>query len=230
MKKIGFIGAYDKTYIILSIAKVLTMAEKKVIVIDNTITQKCKYVVPVINPTKSYITTYEGIDVAVGFIDINDIKQYMGLEENEELEYDYIIVDTDNFEGVVKYGLQGADKVYFVTSFDMYSLKKGVEILQQFGVPTRVTRIFYSKDLLREEEEYFDYLVLGTKAVWNEEKVYFLLENGDLPAIMENQRISKIKLKNLSNEYRKNIEFLVNDIDNGIGDKKIKNIIKNFDI
>ena len=226
MKKIGFIGAYDKTDVILSIAKVLTLVGKKVLVMDNTITQKCKYVVPVINPTKSYITTYEEIDVAVGFESIDNLKQYIGLEENEKLEYDYIIVDTDNFTGVTNFGLQGADKVYFVTSFDMYSLKKGVEILTQLGVPTRITRIFYSKFLLREEEEYFEYLALGTKAIWNEEKIYFILENGDLPAIMENQRISKIKLKNLSNEYKKNIEFLANDIDKEIGGKKIKNIIK----
>ena len=226
MKKIGFIGAYDKTDVILSIAKVLTMAGKRVLVMDNTITQKCKYVVPVINPTKSYITTYEEIDVAVGFESIDNLKQYIGLEENEKLEYDYIIVDTDNFTGVTNFGLQGADKVYFVTSFDMYSLKKGVEILTQLGVPTRITRIFYSKFLLREEEEYFEYLALGTKAIWNEEKIYFMLENGDLPAIMENQRISKIKLINLSSEYKKNIEFLANDIDQEIGGKKIRSIIK----
>ena len=199
MKKIGFIGAFDKTDVILSVAKVLTMAEKQVLIIDNTITQKCKYVVPVINPTRTYITSYEGIDVAVGFESFENLKQYIGLDENENLEYDYVIVDTDSFEGVAKFGLQGSDKVYFVTSFDMYSLKKGTEILSQLGVPTHMTRIFYSKDMLREEEEYFDYLVLGTKAIWNEEKVYFLLENGDLPAIMENQRISKIKFKNLCN-------------------------------
>ena len=39
---------------------------------------------------------------------------------------------------------------------------------------------------------------------------------------MENQRISKIKLKNLSNEYKANIAFLVNNIDGEIGEKKIK--------
>ena len=228
MKKIGFIGAFDKTDVILSVAKVLTMAEKQVLIIDNTITQKCKYVVPVINPTRTYITSYEGFDVAVGFESFENLKQYIGLDENENLEYDYVIVDTDSFEGVAKFGLQGSDKVYFVTSFDMYSLKKGTEILSQLGVPTHMTRIFYSKDMLREEEEYFDYLVLGTKAIWNEEKVYFLLENGDLPAIMENQRISKIKFKNLSNEYKANIAFLINDIDPEIGNKQIRNIIKSL--
>lgn len=228
MKKIGFIGAYDKTDVILSIAKVLTLANKKVLVIDNTIIQKCKYVVPVINPTKSYVTTYEDIDVGVGFEDFGNLRQYMGLEENEDFGYDYIIIDTDNFEGVAKFGLQSADKIYYVTSFDMYSLKKGVEIISQLGVPTRMTRIFYSKDMLKEEEEYFDFLMLGLKAIWNEEKTYFLLENGDMPAIIENQRIPKIKLSNLSNEYRTNIAFLVNDIDEGIGNKEIKNIIKSL--
>lgn len=226
MKKIGFIGAYDKTDVILSVAKLLTMARRKVLVIDNTITQKSKYVVPVINPTKAYITSYEDFDVAVGFENVARLKQYLGLDDNEQLEYDFIIVDTDSFEGVSGYGLQGADKIYFVTSFDSYSLKKGIEILSQLGVPTHITRIFYSRDMLKEEEDYFDYLSLGIKAIWNEEKLYFLLENGDLSAIMENQRISKIKFKNLSNEYRENIQFLVNDIDEEIGEKNIKNMIK----
>jgi len=226
MKKIGFIGAYDKTDIILSIAKVLTMANKKVLILDNTITQKCKYVVPVINPTRSYVTTYEDIDVAVGFENIERLKQYLGLEENEKLEYDFFIVDTDSFEGLSTFGLQSADKVYFVTSFDSYSLKKGIEILSQLGVPTRITRIFFSKEMSREEEEYFDYLSLGIKAIWDEEKIYFPLENGDFPAIMENQRISKIKFQNLSDEYRRNIKFLVSDIDSELDDRKIKNIIK----
>ena len=89
MKKIGFIGAYDKTDVILSVAKVLAMASKKVLVIDDTITQKCKYVVPVINPTKSYVTTYENIDVAVGLDSFEKLRQYMGLEENENLEYSF---------------------------------------------------------------------------------------------------------------------------------------------
>lgn len=226
MKKIGFIGAYDKTDIILGIAKVLAMANKKVLVLDNTITQKCKYVVPVINPTKSYITTYEDIDVAVGFENMEKLRQYMGLQDGENLEYDFFIIDTDTFEGLSTFGVQSANKIYFVTSFDSYSLKKGIEILSQLGVPTRITRIFFSKEMSREEEEYFDYLSLGIKAIWDEEKLYFPLENGDFPAIMENQRISKIKFQNLSDEYRRNIRFLVSDIDSELDDRKVKNIIK----
>ena len=40
MKKIGFVGAYDKTDIILNIAKILTLFGKNVLVVDNTTIQK----------------------------------------------------------------------------------------------------------------------------------------------------------------------------------------------
>ena len=46
----------------IAVKKVNSGTDKKVLILDNTITQKCKYVVPVINPTKSYITTYEDIE------------------------------------------------------------------------------------------------------------------------------------------------------------------------
>lgn len=227
MKKIGFVGVYDKTDLILSIAKILKQTGKKILIVDNTVNQKCRYVVPVINPTKSYITEFDEIDVAVGLESIEQIRQYLGLEE-EELNYDIMLVDTDNYEGIVNFNLQSSEKVYYVTSFDAYSLKRGIEVISQINVPLRMTRIFYSKEMLKEEEEYFEYLALGLKILWNEEKIYFLLENGDQSAIVENQRIAKIKFRNLSNEYKENVVYLVNDIDSEIGEKKIRTIIKNL--
>lgn len=228
MKKIGFIGAYDKTDLILYVSKVLEKANKKILIIDTTVNQKSKYLVPVINPTKSYITDFEGMDIAVGFNTIEDIKRYLGLQEEEKLDYDFVIIDTDNYESVVNFNLQSSEKIFFVTSFDAYSLKKGIEILNQINIPIHVTRIFYSKEMLKEEEDYFDYLALGVKIIWEEEKIYFLLENGDQMALIENQRIEKIKFKNLSSEYKDNVTFIVNNIDNQIGERQIRNIIKNI--
>lgn len=228
MKKIGFIGAYDKTDVILYVAKILVMSGKKVLIVDTTINQKAKYVVPVINPTKSYITDFEGIDVAVGFNNPEEIKRYLGLQDNENLEYDFMIIDVDSYENIVNFNVQTSEKIYFVTSFDAYSLKKGMEIISQINIPIHMTKIFYSKEMLKEEEEYFDYLALGIKVIWNEEKIYFLLENGDQLAIIENERIEKIKFKNLSSTYKDNITFIVNDIEKEIGEKRIRSIIKNL--
>ena len=65
MKKIGFIRAYGKTDLIVYIAKILTLLNKKVLVIDSTINQKVRYIVPTISPAAKYITDFENIDVAV---------------------------------------------------------------------------------------------------------------------------------------------------------------------
>ena len=98
----------------------------------------------------------------------------------------------------------------------------------QLSIPNKVTRIFFSKDMLKEEEEYFDYLTLELKVSWTEQKVYFLLENGDQAALIENQRLEKIRFKDLSTEFKDNIVFLVRDIDSSISEKDIRNLIKNL--
>ena len=59
MDIIGFIGVYDKTDLLLNIAKILATMKKRVLIMDTTIEQKTKYVVPSINPTTSYVTNFE---------------------------------------------------------------------------------------------------------------------------------------------------------------------------
>ena len=86
MKKIGFIGATDKTDLIVYVAKTLELLGKKVIVVDTTIMQKTKYVVPSISPTKTYITDFDNVDYAVGFESAEDLARYLGIKENEKLE------------------------------------------------------------------------------------------------------------------------------------------------
>lgn len=226
MRKVGFVGVYDKIDLILSLAKVLVKAGKRVLVIDSTTLQKAKYIVPNILPTINYITSYDDIDVAVGFENVAKIKQYVGLEDDEELEYDFIFIDIDNLDGAINFEIGYLDKNYFVTSFDGYSLKKGIELLRMLNMPLRMERIFYSKEMLKEEEEYFNYLTLDLKIEWDENKLYFLLDNGDLSAQMENHLVQNIKFKNLSNEYKENVVFLINELSPDIGERTIRKIIK----
>ena len=76
MKKIGFIGAYDKTDLIIYISKLLVENGLKVLVIDGTTLQKTRYTVPCITPSKCYITTHEDIDIAIGFGTLQEIINY----------------------------------------------------------------------------------------------------------------------------------------------------------
>ena len=229
MKKIGFIGAYDKIDLIIYVAKILVTLGKKVLVIDATINQKARYVVPVINPTKTYITEYEEIDIAVGFSDFKNINSYLGISDEKELEYDYIFIDTDNIEEFYNYNLQQAFKNYFVTSFDAYSLKKGLEILSGLKSPLNLTKILFSKEMIKEEDDYLNFLSLGYKVIWNEYKIYFPIENGDLSVIYENQRIAKIRFKRLSVEFKDQLEYISEEILENVSGATIRRTIKNIE-
>ena len=229
MKKIGFIGAYDKTDLILYVAKILTVLGKKVLVIDSTINQKARYIVPVINPALKYVTEFEEIDIAVGFENIQDIKNYLGLSDNQDMEYDIILVDTDDIEGFNSYGLEEASKNYFVTSFDNYSLKKGLEVLGGLKNPISLTQVIFSKEILKEEDDYLNFLSLGYKVIWNEYRLYFPIENGDLSVIYENQRVAKIKFKKLSVQYKDGLAYLAEEILGDVSESNIRRVIKNIE-
>lgn len=81
----------------------------RTLIIDSTINQKAKYVVPAIDPTISYITSFEDIDVAIGFNDLDEIKRYTGT--STDLPYDVVLVDCDTIERLEKFKLEGADKI-----------------------------------------------------------------------------------------------------------------------
>lgn len=229
MKKVGFIGAYDKTDLIIYVAKILTALNKSVLIVDATITQKSRYVVPAINPTVKYVTEYEEIDIAVGFSGIEDIKEYLGVSEMQKLEYDIVLIDTDTQEGFENYNLQESDKNYFVTSFDIYSLKKGLEIISNLTNPIKLTKILFSKDMIKEEDDYLNYLSLGKKVIWEDYKIYFPMENGDLSVIYENQRVAKIKFKKLSIQYKDGLAYIAEEILGDISDMQVRRIIKNIE-
>ena len=224
MEKVGFVGGYDKTDLIIYTAKILTELGNKVIIIDTTQKQKTRYVVPAINPTVSYVTEFEKIDVAVGFKDLKSIKSYLG-ENDEEFSYDYALIDIDDMALLSQTALAITDKTYFVTAFDLYSLKKGVEILGNIKNPLRLTKIYFTKTFYNEEDEYLEFLALGKKVIWDDKIIYFPVENGDETAISENQRLGKIKFKNLSADYKEGIVNLASDI-SGEKVRRIKDMFK----
>lgn len=229
MNKIGFIGAYDKTDFILYIAKILTAMEKTVLVIDTTITQKAKYVVPVINPTKTYFTEYEEIDVAVGFNSIQEIRDYLGIDETVELNYDYVFIDVDSPEVFIKFLMQEATINYFVTSFDLYSLKRGLEVLSSLKEPVKMIKVLFSRNMSNEENEYLDFLSLNYKVEWDPNRIYFPFEQGDQSVIIENQKAAKIKLRNLSAQYKENLLVMVSQITGNSNFSELKKILRNIE-
>ena len=222
MEKIAFIGGYDKTDMLLYIAKILTVLKNRVLIIDSTILQKSRYIVPVMAPTQKYITTYEDIDVAVGFKGLDDIKTYLGVQE---LEYEYVLLDIDSSVYYELYQVGPNDKHFFVTSFDLYNLRKGLSVFTKLKTQVNVTKVLFTKDMLQEEDDYLNFLSKNLKVVWNSDIVFFPFETSDLNAIYTNQRQVKIGFTGLSSSYMDSIMFLAEEI-SGKSQGEIKKAVK----
>lgn len=223
MKKTAFIGGYDKSDLILYIAKILAVLRKKVIYVDTTLMQKTRYIVPTMTPAQKYVTTYDGIDIAVGFESMEELKEYFSAEG--DLKYDFLLADFDSPEAYTNMGFSHIDLHYFVTSFDVFSLQRGVNVLKAFKNSTLVTKVLFTKDPESEEKEYLDFVSMSYKVKWKEEVIYFPFETSDLYAIYQNQRFSKVRFDNLSMEYMDNVSYIAEEI-SGLSKGEIRKAIR----
>ena len=177
-----------------------------------SITQKSKYVIPTVENKNEYITNYSNIDFAIGFTNYNDIKTYLGMPQSAAFTYDYMLIDIDNSDLLNNFDVYSSKKNYFVTSFDLYALKKGVEVLKRLSLPVEIMKVYFSNLMSQSEDDYFNYIATGCRVKWNQDKIYFPLLNEDLDVIKENQRLSKIRFKGLSNEYKTSLMEWTQDI------------------
>lgn len=226
MKKVGFIGAYDKTNLIMCVAKILTMKNKRVLIIDTTAEQKFKYVVPTIHPTKTYITTWEQIDVAVGFEKMEGIMDYIGTTKIEQ-EYDIVIVNIDSSQAMKNMRAEQNDVNCFVTAMELYSIRKGIEIFGEIERPMQLVKIVFSSIMDDTDSQYIDYLATGSKMEWDRKQVFFPIILDDKYVEMNNQLIYRLGLRSMSAMYKESLATLVGSLfDNEINEQEAKKIIK----
>ena len=229
MKNICFIGVFDKLDLILYTAKIIKSIGKNVLVIDATELQKARYIVPTINPTKSYITRFEDIDIAIGFESYEDIEKYIGITEEQKIKYDYALVNIDNQENFNNFNNQSTIKNYFVTSFELYSIRKGLETIKKIDKPIPITKVVFSREINQEDDYYLDYLALGYKISWEENKINFPYNTQDIEVMIENQKTFKIKTKGLSQQYKDSLEYILVDIMPDVNIINLRRIMKNIE-
>jgi len=229
MKNICFIGAFDKLDLILYVSKIIKGIGKKVLIIDATRLQKARYIVPTINPTKSYITRFEDTDIAIGFESYEEIERYIGITEEQRMKYDYALVDIDDGNIFNNFSNSDTIKNYFVTSFELYSIRKGLETIKQIDKPIKLTKLIFSREINEEDDYYLDYLALGYKIMWEDNKINFPYDTQDIEVMIENQKIFKIKTKGLSQQYKDALEYLLIDIIPEINIINLRRIMKNIE-
>lgn len=228
MKTIGFIGGFAKTDLILYTAKMLREAGQKIIFVDATICQRARYIVPTINQGVRYVTEFEGYDLAIGFRNFEEIKKFIQVTEKRDFEYDLVLIDVDSKKAFEEFNLINADKRYFVTAFDNYSLRKGLAVFSKLPSKIEVTKVLFSRDMLKEEDIYLNYISSKFGIQWNKTKIYFPHEQGDCSVIIDNQRAEKIRFKNLSMTYKEGLLELSSNILPEISASNFKKTLKNL--
>ena len=77
--------------------------------------------------------------------------------------------------------------------------------------------------------DYLNFLSLGYKIIWNDERIYFPIENGDLSVLYENQRVQKVKFRKLSTQYKEGLDFIAQEILEQKNDTQIRKVIKDIE-
>ena len=207
MEQIGFIGAMDKKDIMLNTSRIIEYCQKKTLIVDATSLQRLRYIVPVTTNTSSmsYVSEYQGIDVALGFMNLMQIQNYLG----KQLDYDYVLVDSDNAQTLNSFMIPRMKRVFFCTSYDEYDVKRGVELLKFIQQPLTITKLVLSPDLSTAQRDFLNNMVKNVPNIsWANEQVVIADEIEDRRNTLENQLTNKLLLKKYTENYKAGLEYI----------------------
>ena len=226
MKKLCFVGGMDKLDIIKYVATIIrgaTMEQKSCLIVDFTEIQKTRYLIPSIEITKpekgqKYITTEAKVDIAVGYSNYNELVQVgiLGNMSDTGKKYDFVFFDVDNKEALASIPLDVEDKVFMMTTLDIYSLEKAVEAFSGYNSDREVNRVIFGKKITAQSMNYISYLTKDLNIRYEEHIITFPYDNGDLTIIHENQRARRLNLKPFSNQFKTALSSLAEMVDNTI--------------
>lgn len=240
MKSIGFIGKVDKTELIGYIAKVISATGKKVIMVDATSIQKTRYTIPTIDemdPQSQYVVQHDGVEIAVGFSNMLELKKYLLSKGEDFNEYDYVMIDTDLVEMIEEYDLRNANELFFVTSYDKLYIHKGVELLKFICALKRrtepegtvdVNKLMFFSDIDSADTKYVENVTANLPVTWGENPYFFPYDQGDLSVNIRNQYSNKLDVRLLSKTYKEALAQTVSKItEEPIAN--VKKVIKNVE-
>lgn len=229
MEQIGFIGFYDKKDILLNISKIYSCIGKRTLVVDATMMQRMRYIVPNVSANHSitYVSEYEGTDVAVGFMNLGQIAQYLG---TNQLNYDFIIIDSDNIQTMYSFMIPSMKKIFYVTSYDKFEVEKSKELFENINKPLQLTKVIISSNLNANEDKYLVH-TLENNLIKFDRKVEVLFEDTDRnrAATLQSQLVQNISFKNYTSTYKDSLEYLAALIaEDMISQSEIKSVIKKY--
>jgi hypothetical protein len=227
------IGYAEKYGFVVNLAKTLRTSGKNVLVVDGTIDNKYKYVIPTLNvEDKFYVTQYDGIDFAVGFDSMHNVENYMVDQKVNISLYDYILIDMDDSKTYEFFRTRGIDKFYFFIDTTVLSLAKNKEIIKTMKVYSnpeelaKIKKIYYRGYLTRTGEHYFEDKLAEMDIKWDEIQYEIPDTEQDRMIDIDSQISGVIDIRKHTREFIMIIADMTAEILGDISSKEVINQIK----
>ncbi|MBN3527466.1 ParA family protein [Paenibacillus apiarius] len=130
MAKGIFIGACDKSIHLIALATFLTRLERKVLLVDATMTQRLGYYTGLQQKRHISILSWNGIDVMCNTTNWADMEQGLERHGGDLSLYDDVIIDTDRSAFGNAKQWRAADIRFMTHTLERYALYRNIEWLQ----------------------------------------------------------------------------------------------------
>ena len=119
-------------------------------------------------------------------------------------------------------------KIFVVTSYEQYELKRTIELLKYYNQPIGVVKVIISPDIEDKQEEYFNKLLLTeTPVKLNENKVEFADTTADRKVKLQNQLMGDLDFRHYSSTFKDSLEYITSLVAEGrIEQSKIRKVIR----
>lgn len=233
MQVVGLVGYMDKYDFAINLARTINIMDKSVLVVDATLDQKLKYVVPALdNIGRSYVTQYNNIDFAVGFNSMHDVENYM-IEQGININlYDHILIDIDSPKGYELFRTRGINKTYLFLDTSVLSIAKNKELVKAMRVYNQqeenleLTKVWFKAYLSRASENYFDTQIKEYNVKWVEPEYEIPNDDRDRIENIDSQLSGIIDIKKHSKMYISTIADITAEILEDSTSKLVLNKIK----
>ncbi len=233
MQVIGLVGYMDKYDFVINLARTINIMDKSVLVVDATLDQKLKYVVPALdNIGRSYVTQYNNIDFAVGFNSMHDVENYM-IEQGININlYDHILIDIDSPKGYELFRTRGINKTLFFIDTTVLSISKNTELVKAMRVYNQqdesleLTKIWFKAYLSRASETYFENQVKDYNVKWLEPEYEIPFDERDKSVDIDSQLSGIIDVKKHSKLYINVLAELTASILEDVNSKQVITKVK----
>ncbi|MDO3412843.1 hypothetical protein QWJ34_23960 [Saccharibacillus sp. CPCC 101409] len=198
MKKAIFIGYHDKTDLLFYLAKTLSAAGRKVLIVDATAEKRYEFAYPALD-IPGEPQEYDGFDVWIP----------SGTRHAVDLgAYEFVLYDTDD-PGALK-NCPSAQWNFLVGGYEQTSIRRNVRLLESFFADKPASELCGFYKILFEAstepgEAYIDELLERFPIDWKGTFAYYPDER-NMAIKIGNQYAARLKMKGLSAEIKRVVQ------------------------